>query len=150
MKCNTVDGLGHDYSTGAYSDPATGILWGGILKANNGHYNLLKPGDLFYKEMYTLSNSPLNIWGASPSYHNYWASLFVFFGIAKGIKWYFRIVLITLGVLITYATLGLHQHNLADVIMTYTITGLCFWLISAKQLDVKFETFLNKIFRFNP
>jgi hypothetical protein len=26
MKCNTVDGLGHDYSTGAYSDPATGIL----------------------------------------------------------------------------------------------------------------------------
>ncbi|MDR2653704.1 MAG: hypothetical protein LBB39_00100 [Mycoplasmataceae bacterium] len=146
MKCNTTEGLNWDYSQGAFVD-SNNVSWGGIILLNHGHYNLLQPGDLFYKEMYSLSSSPLNIWGASPSYHNYWASLFVFFGFSKGIKWYFRILLFTLGIMITYATLGLHQHNLADVLFTYSITGLCFWLISSKNLDVKFEIFLKKLFK---
>jgi hypothetical protein len=147
MVCNTDAGLAWDYGTGAYVD-GNQVAWGGIYSLNNTFYSLLKPGDLFYNEMYTLSSSPLNIYGASPSYHNYWASLFVFFGFSKGIKWYYRTCSFILGLLITYATLGLHQHNLADVIMTYSITGLCFWLISARKLDVKFELFLKKIFKF--
>jgi len=102
---------------------------------------------LFHSQLIQLSQSGDNIWGSAPSFHNYWAALFVFFGLNKKVKWYFRYPMILAGLMITFSTLTLHQHNLADVLITYTMVGLILIWERYSKLVWRFENWYNKLFR---
>ncbi|MDR1185550.1 MAG: phosphatase PAP2 family protein [Coriobacteriales bacterium] len=91
----------------------------------------------FYDTLVSLSQNPDNIWGSFPSYHNYWASLFVLFALAPKVKWYYRYPMIIMGLLISLATLMLHQHCLMDVVLTYAMTGLFLAITIRFKLDKK-------------
>ncbi|GHU49773.1 hypothetical protein FACS189459_2240 [Bacilli bacterium] len=55
--------------------------------------------------------------------------------------------MIIIGGLITISTLMLHQHNIADVLLTYTL-GIIFFIVDMYfGLFIKIENFLNKLFR---
>jgi hypothetical protein len=41
--------------------------------------------------------------------------------------------MISIGLLITISTLALHQHNVADVVITYTLTFLVLLATKAKK-----------------
>lgn len=101
---------------------------------------------LFHNELSNLANDSKNIWGSCPSYHNYWASLFILFAFKKNVKSYFRYPMITIGVLISLSTLMLHQHNIPDVIVTYSMTGMFLLIDKQFLLSTKLETISNKIF----
>ncbi|GMO16749.1 MAG: hypothetical protein Ta2E_08070 [Mycoplasmoidaceae bacterium] len=101
----------------------------------------------FHNELEKLANDNNNIYGSCPSYHNYWAALFIFFGFKKGVKAHWRSIMLTLGTLISVSTLLLHQHNVIDVIVTYAMT-YCFIVIEKKyDFANRFEKLLNKIFK---
>jgi len=102
---------------------------------------------LFHSDIIRLSQSGDNIWGSAPSFHNYWAALFVFFGLHKNVKWYYRYPMILAGLFITFSTLTLHQHNLADVVITYTMVGLILIWEKSSKLVWKFENFYNRLFK---
>jgi hypothetical protein len=55
--------------------------------------------------------------------------------------------MLTLGGLISLSTLTLHQHCLMDVVMTYVMTGIFFHLMNKYDLAIRFEEFLNRVFR---
>jgi len=101
---------------------------------------------LFHSELIQLSQSGDNIWGSAPSFHNYWAALFIFFGLQKKVKAYYRYPMILLGLLITFSTLTLHQHNLADVLITYTMVGLILIWERCSKLALRFENWYDKLF----
>jgi uncharacterized membrane protein len=48
------------------------------------------------------------------------------------------------GLGISLSTLGLHQHNLADIVITYGLAFGCFAYVVKK--DNYFEKFVNRIF----
>jgi hypothetical protein len=54
--------------------------------------------------------------------------------------------MITIGVLISLSTLMLHQHNIPDVIVTYSMTGMFLLIDKQFLLSTKLETISNKIF----
>jgi len=101
----------------------------------------------FHTQLEQLAQSGDNIWGSAPSFHNYWAALFVFFGLNKKVKWYFRYPMILAGLMITFSTLTLHQHNLADVLITYTMVGLILIWERYSKLVWRFENWYNKVFK---
>ncbi|MDR0724261.1 MAG: phosphatase PAP2 family protein, partial [Endomicrobium sp.] len=113
----------------------------------DGTIQILSPNSMFYQIINELSVSENNIWGSFPSYHNFWASLFIFFALGKSVKWFYRYPMLLLGSLISLSTLVLHQHCLMDVIMTYTMTGIFFHLINKYNLAIQFEKFLNRILK---
>jgi hypothetical protein len=115
----------------------------------NGPYAQLPTNAPFYNEIIKLANNPSNIWGAAPSYHNYWASLFIFFAFKKDVKFYFRYPMVIIGALISISTFMLHQHNVADAVITYSMTFAFICIINLYKLDYKFELCINKIFRIN-
>jgi hypothetical protein len=96
----------------------------------------------FYNELVALSQNHDNIWGSFPSYHNYWASLLIFFALFQGTKNRIRIPMILVGILITLSTLFLHQHCVFDVILTYAMTGLFLFLTVKFKLDIRLEKWI--------
>jgi len=113
----------------------------------NGTLQTLPPDAWFHDTIYQLAHSPHNIWGSFPSYHNYWASLFIFFGLAKGTRWYFRYPMILLGAAISLSTLLLHQHCVMDVLITYPMTALFLYLTDTYRLAEGLEAFLDRLFK---
>jgi len=101
----------------------------------------------FHTYIQQIDFNPNNIWGSAPSFHNYWAALFIFFGINKKVKWYYRYPMILAGFMITFSTLTLHQHNLADVLITYTMVGLILIWERYSKLVWRFENWYNKLFK---
>jgi len=55
--------------------------------------------------------------------------------------------MILAGLFITFSTLTLHQHNLADVVITYTMVGLILIWEKSSKLVWKFENFYNRLFK---
>jgi hypothetical protein len=100
----------------------------------------------FHKQLQDLAGNENNIWGSAPSYHNFWASILFFFGISSAKKWWGKTISITLGVVLSISTLTLHQHNIFDVIMTYSMTLFFMWLTSKYELDNKLSKISLKIF----
>jgi membrane-associated phospholipid phosphatase len=104
-----------------------------------GPIQKLAADSMFYSTFAALDLSPFNVFGSFPSYHNFWAALFVLFGIS-GVKNGSRIfggIVILYGLVVSLSTLMLHQHALLDVIFTYAIVCL-FYLITVKYaLDDK-------------
>jgi membrane-associated phospholipid phosphatase len=98
---------------------------------------------LFHDYIVKLADNPENIWGSCPSFHNYWAALFILYGLKKDVKWYFRYPMLVFGIMISLSTLMLHQHNLADIIITYSFTFLFAYLIKKYDLvsKLKIENF---------
>ncbi|MDR1823950.1 MAG: phosphatase PAP2 family protein [Bifidobacteriaceae bacterium] len=90
----------------------------------NGRFDTLPDGALFHDSLVSLSQSHANIWGSFPSYHNYWAALFIFFALTPGVKARWRYPMLALGALISLSTLTLHQHCVLDVVLTYAMTAL--------------------------
>jgi hypothetical protein len=88
----------------------------------DGTIMTLDPSAPFYSLIEPLSESSVNIWGSFPSYHNYWASILIVFGLMKGVKLVWRVPMVTMGVLISLSTLTLHQHCVMDVVLTYAMT----------------------------
>ncbi|MDR0831198.1 MAG: phosphatase PAP2 family protein [Prevotellaceae bacterium] len=113
----------------------------------DGTINVLSPAAPFYDTIKNLSRSGDNIWGSFPSYHNYWAALFIFFAFKNGTRWFWRYPMILMGVLISLSTLFLHQHCLLDIIITYAMTVWFMKIIDEHSLDTRFEMFLDKLFR---
>jgi hypothetical protein len=110
----------------------------------NGTYMTLPQGAPFAASLIALSQNSNNIWGSFPSYHNYWASLFVFFAFMPKVRWYWRYPMIIMGMLISLSTLGLHQHCVLDVVLTYAMTGLFLTLTTRCKLDVKLLAWFEK------
>jgi hypothetical protein len=54
--------------------------------------------------------------------------------------------MIIVGLLITLSTLGLHQHNITDVVITYGMTILFIYVEKYFDLSKKTEKLLNKLF----
>ncbi|MDR3249908.1 MAG: phosphatase PAP2 family protein [Mycoplasmataceae bacterium] len=101
----------------------------------------------FHSELIALANDPNNIYGSAPSFHNYWAAMFIFFAIGKHIKLYWKGPMIACGLLISISTLMLHQHNLADIAITYaTACLILMWEIHA-NISTKFEQAWDKWFK---
>jgi len=105
----------------------------------DGTIQVLPQSAMFYNFIEPLSRSADNIWGSFPSYHNFWASLFIFFALQKGVRAVWRYPMITLGVLISLSTLMLHQHCLMDVILTYSMTAAFFHITRKYNLAEKLE-----------
>jgi len=127
----------------------SGVSGAGVMyDAGNTSWNWAS-NKLFHSELIQLSQSGANIWGSAPSFHNYWAALFIFFGLQRNVKWYFKLPMVLLGALITISTLTLHQHNLADVLITYTMVGLILLWEKNREMVFKFENWYNKLFRVN-
>jgi len=121
-----------------------------VLNAFKGMFDPAQtlPANAWFRDtLIQLAHSSDNIWGSFPSYHNYWASIFIFFGLRKGTRWYFRSLMILLGVLISLSTLLLHQHCVMDVLITYSMTAVFIYIIEKYALAERFESFLNKMFR---
>jgi len=116
----------------------------------DGTIQTLSSDATFYSAINELSVSGHNIWGSFPSYHNFWASLFIFFAFKKNVKWFYRYTMLILGSLISLSTLTLHQHCLMDVVMTYVMTGIFFHLMNKYDLAIQLEKFLNRVFRIKP
>jgi hypothetical protein len=75
--------------------------------------------------------------------------LFVFFAFKKDVKFYFRYPMIAIGALISISTFMLHQHNVLDAIITYSMTFIFICIVNLYKLADRFELFINKIFRIN-
>ncbi|MDR0366315.1 MAG: phosphatase PAP2 family protein [Bifidobacteriaceae bacterium] len=103
----------------------------------NGTFMTLPEGAPFHDAIVELSKSADNIWGSCPSYHNYWASLFIILALAPGVKAGWRYPMVVLGGLITLSTLMLHQHCVMDVVITYAMTGLFLFITIKLKLDKK-------------
>lgn len=116
----------------------------------DGTIQTLSTDATFYSVINELSVSGHNIWGSFPSYHNFWASLVILFALKKNVKWFYRYTMLILGGLISLSTLTLHQHCLMDVVMTYVMTGIFFHLMNKYDLAIRFEEFLNRVFRIKP
>jgi len=102
----------------------------------NGNVQRLEHDAPFYGDIYALADSSVNIWGSFPSYHNYWAALFVLFPIFFRAKPVWKIILIVMGGAITLSTLTLHQHCIMDAVLTYAMTAL-FYLLTLQWEKVK-------------
>jgi hypothetical protein len=103
----------------------------------NGRFATLSESAPFHDSLVSLSQSGDNIWGSFPSYHNYWAALFVFFALTPGVRARWRYPMIVLGALISLSTLTLHQHCVADVVLTYGLTALFLALTALFHWDDK-------------
>ncbi|WP_156789745.1 hypothetical protein [Coriobacterium glomerans] len=105
----------------------------------NGTWSTLPKSDLFYGIVMMTCNNVANIWGAFPSYHNFWGAQLVLIPIiiayhhsGKSTAWTW--ISILLGVIISAATLFLHQHAIADVILTYLMTFAIYWVFSNMRI----------------
>jgi membrane-associated phospholipid phosphatase len=101
----------------------------------------------FQTTLTSLAHNPDNIWGSAPSFHNYWAATFVFFALRKNVRWCWRTPMLVLGTLISISTLVLHQHNLADIAITYTMLGLVLIWQNYRNFDLRFEQWWDKLFK---
>jgi hypothetical protein len=105
----------------------------------DGTIQTLPPASPFFEEINRLAHSQNNIWGSFPSYHNYWAALFIFFALAKDTRPLCRIPMILLGAAISLSTLFLHQHCVMDVILTYAMTALFLFIDGRYRLAARLE-----------
>jgi hypothetical protein len=99
----------------------------------DGPIQKLAAGSMFYNTIATIDSSSLNVFGSFPSYHNFWAALFVLFGIV-GVKNRNRIlggIVVIYGLAISLSTLMLHQHALLDFVFTYALVCV-FYIITVK------------------
>jgi hypothetical protein len=99
----------------------------------DGTYSTLPNNAMFHDSIKSLSTNLLNIFGSFPSYHNFWAGILVLFGII-GFKNKHHIlgpILIVYGLTISISTLVLHQHALLDLLLTYIMIGI-FYFITIK------------------
>jgi hypothetical protein len=110
----------------------------------NGAIMTLPDGAPFYDTLVALSQNPDNIWGSFPSYHNYWASIFVLFALTPGTRWFWRYPMIAVGASVSLSTLTLHQHCLMDVILTYAMTGIFLAVTVRYKLDEKLLRWFEK------
>jgi hypothetical protein len=54
-----------------------------------------------------------------------------------------------IGALISVSTFMLHQHNVTDAVITYSMTFAFICIINLYKLSDKFELCIDKIFRMN-
>lgn len=114
---------------------------------SDGTYDTLSTSAPFYNIIHKLGEDSRNVYGACPSYHNYWAILLIFFAFKRNIKWYWRYPMMALGLLVSLSTLMLHQHYLADVVITYSMALLFFWIIRIYNFGQRLEILCNKLFK---
>jgi hypothetical protein len=100
----------------------------------DGTIQTLSSDTTFYSVINELSVSGHNIGGSFPSYHNFWASLFIFFALKKNVKCFYRYMMLILGGLISLSTLTFTSIALWDVVMTYVMTGIFFHLMNKYDL----------------
>ncbi|MDR1013204.1 MAG: phosphatase PAP2 family protein, partial [Lactobacillales bacterium] len=122
------------------------------LEFINGKYNTLSQSAPFYHTALKLASNTNNIWGAFPSYHNFWAALFIIIPLIdrreenkQNRNW--RIASTIIGSLITISTLVLHQHAFLDVVFTYLLTLSIYFIVIRTSIVTKtakwlFDTFL--------
>lgn len=112
----------------------------------NGKHGILQQNVLFYDLAVTLSQNVNNIWGAFPSYHNFWASLLVIIPFSKysekgkNLKW--KLFSVSLGLFISVSTLVLHQHALLDAVFTYLLTLMIYGIVTKTSLVNKMSSWL--------
>jgi len=108
----------------------------------NGQLDTLSTNAMFFPYINYLDHATYNVFGSFPSYHNFWASLLVYFGLEKinikNTKIILKVIMVIIGILISISTLTLHQHNVLDVILTYCLTGIFMYIISKYNLISKF------------
>lgn len=107
----------------------------------------LPSNSMFYKEIVSLANDSNNVFGSCPSFHNFWASLFVFFGLKKNTKIWWKIIMPLIGILITLSTIFLHQHTFGDILFTYILCGLIYLIDLQFNVSKKMINLWNKFIK---
>jgi len=110
----------------------------------NGNIATLAHNAPFYENIYHLAHNSANVWGSWPSYHNFWASMLVLFPLMqKGMTWK-KAVLIVMGLVVSLATFTLHQHAVADAVLTYLMTYVFIRLTMRYGWDQKLLGWMSK------
>ncbi|MDR3190595.1 MAG: hypothetical protein LBT80_05240 [Lactobacillaceae bacterium] len=110
----------------------------------NGTIQTLPHSAPFYENINRLAHNSANVWGSWPSYHNFWASMLVLFPLmSKGFN-FKKALIVVMGLVISLATFTLHQHALADAVLTYVMTFGFLKLVMYYKWDTQLLDWLSK------